>query len=199
MKPIRFAWCLAAAVFVLGCDQATEPTEQVDEITAPTFKAEHVDFIRESTWNDLIHYPCLNDGLGEVAWVRGLVTSYKGRVYSSSNNANRWTWSLEHSGLPEDHPYYFGPHFTLLGLESGDVWVREAHENPGESRRHDKKDGFVYKMLNNFWLVNQDGERLHVLDKLNLHCDYDWNCTQERVGGTCGREWIDYGPPDPLP
>ena len=47
MKPIRILWCLAAAALVVGCqDNPTDPTAQADEVTAPSFKAEHVDFLR---------------------------------------------------------------------------------------------------------------------------------------------------------
>jgi hypothetical protein len=197
MKPIRIIWCIAAAALVLGCEQTTEPVTQAETVDLPSFKAEHVDFLKTGEWNDLMIYPCLNDGQGELVWERGMRLDYKGRVYAPSGNANRWTWSLEFTGLPEEHPYYFGPDYTMLGLESGDVWTIQSHT--GESRRHDKKDGFIYKQMYNMWLVNQDGERVHILDKYNLHCDYDWNCTKETVGGTCPVEWIDYGPPNPLP
>ncbi|MCL7958345.1 MAG: hypothetical protein M8860_01750 [marine benthic group bacterium] len=196
MKPIRITWCLAAAALVVGCqDTPTDPAAQADEVTTPTFKAEHVNFIREGTWNDLMFYPCLNDGLGEEVWERGVRVDYKGRVYASSGNANKWTWPLEFTGLPEDHDYYFGPDYTLLGLDSGDVWVLDSERNFGEARRHDKKNGFIYKQIANYWLVNQDGEKVHILDKYNLHCDYDWNCTKERIGGTCPSEWLGEGPP----
>jgi hypothetical protein len=195
MKLIRITWCLAAAALVLGCEQTTEPATQADAIDQPAFGAEHVDFLQSSEWNDLMYYPCLNDGKGETVWERGIRTSYKGRVYAPSGNANRWTWPLERTGLATGHPYYFGPDYTLLGLESGDVWTLDEKRSQGEARRHDKKDGFIYKSVSSNWWVNQDGEYVHVLDKYNLHCDYDWNCTQERVGGTCPTEWIDYGPP----
>lgn len=199
MKKNRWMICLAAAALVLGCEQATEPAAEADAVDLPAFKAEHVDFLRTGEWNDLIYYPCLNDGEGELVWERGLRTDYKGRVYASSGNANRWTWPLEYTGLPQDDPYYFGPDYTMLGLESGDVWIMDLQRSQGEARRHDKKDGFIYKSVSTRWWINQDGERIHILDKYNLHCDYDWNCTQERVGGTCPTEWIDYGPPEPLP
>jgi len=106
---------------------------------------------------------------------------------------------LEYTGLPEGHDYYFGPDYTLLGLESGDVWKLDTSRSTGFARRHDKKDGFIYAQQSNKRLFNQDGEKIHLLDKYNLHCDYDWNCTQERVGGTCPSEWIGFGPPNPLP
>lgn len=199
MKPTRIIWCIAAAALVLGCEQSTEPAAEADVVDLPTFKAEHVDFIKSGEWNDLIYYPCLNDGQGETVWERGVRTDYKGRVYAPSGNANRWTWPLEYVGLPLDHPYYFGPNYTLLGLESGDVWTLDTSRSTGWARRHDKKDGFIYAQKFNVQLVNQDGDKVHVLDKYNAHCDYDWNCTKERVGGTCPTEWIDYGPPDPLP
>ena len=193
MKPIRITWCLAAAALVLGCEQTTEPTAQANAIDQPAFGAEHVDFLREGTWNDLIYYPCLNDGEGEMVWERGVRVDFKGRVYAPSGNANRWTWPLEVKGLPPGDPYYFGPDYTILGLESGDVWKIDQSRSTGWARRHDKKDGFVYAQQFNLRLFNQDGEKIHVLDKYNSHCDYDWNCTHERVGGTCPTEWIDSG------
>ena len=197
MKPIRIAWCFAAAALVLGCEQTTEPASEADELTEATFKAEHVDYIQEYTYNDILVYPCLNDGEGEAVWERGRMVAYKGRVYQPSGNANKWTWSMEFLGLPSAHPYYNGPDYTLLGLESGDLWTVDEAKSKTNSRRHDKKDGFVYRQSWNLWLVNQDGERVHSLDTYALNCDYDWNCSLEKVGGTCPTEWIEEGPPSP--
>ena len=196
MKPIRTLWCVAAAALVVGCqDNPTDPAVQADEVTTPAFKAEHVDFIQEYPVNDIMLYPCLNDGKGEAVWERGWKVDYKGRVYASSENANRWTETLEFKGLPEDHPYYFGPGYTLLGLETGDVWTMDTSRSQAKARRHDKRDGFIYQQQWNVWYANQDGEEVHILDKYNLHCDYDWNCTKERIGGTCPSEWLGEGPP----
>ncbi len=194
MKPIRFAWCLAIAALVLGCDQTTEPAADAEAVDLPTFKAEHVDFIREHYYNDILVYPCLNDGQGEAVWERGRIVAYKGRVYQPSGNANRWTWSLEFIGLPPDDPHYNGPDYTLLGLESGDMWTVTA-KSKLNARRHDKKDGFIYHQSWKLWLENQDGERVRTLDKYALHCDYDWNCSFEKVGGTCPTEYLGSGPP----
>jgi hypothetical protein len=83
----------------------------------------------------------------------------------------------------------------MLGLETGDVWTMDTSRSKATARRHDKKDGFIYHQQWNFWYVNQDGEEVHILDKYNLHCDYDWNCTKERIGGTCPSEWIEDAPP----
>ena len=196
MKPIRIAWCLAAAALVVGCqDNPIDPTAQADEVTAPAFQAEHEGFERVGYFNYVMFYPCLNDGEGEVVWERGQRPSWSRRVYQPSGNQNRSTTSLDWIGLPEDDPYYDGPYYTLLGLESGDLWIMDADRSQAKSRKLVKKDGFVYHQQWNVWYENQDGERVHILDKYNLHCDFDWNCTQERVGGICTPEWLDDGPP----
>ena len=45
-------------------------------------------------------------------------------------------------------------------------WI--AANSQAKSRRHVKKDGFVYQSSSVIWYVNQDGEYVHVLDKYNL-------------------------------
>lgn len=200
MKPIRILWCVAAAALVVGCqDNPIDPTAQADEVTAPTFQALHESYPSEGYWNNIAFYPCLNDGEGEVVWERGQSVSEKRRVYQPSGNQNRSTKTSEWLGYPEDDPYYNGPNFTLTGLESGDIWTVLSSRSQALSRKLVKKDGFVYHQQFNFWVVNQDGEQVHMTDKYNLHCDFDWNCTQERIGGTCPVDWLDNGPPDPLP
>lgn len=199
MRTIRIACCIAAAALVVGCqDTPTDPATQAEEVTAPAFQAEHEGFERTNYFNDIMFYPCLNDGQGEVVWERGQRPSWSRRVYQPSGNQNRSTTSLDWIGLPEDDPHYFGPYYTLLGLESGDLWIMDAENSQAKSRKLVKNDRFVYHQQWNIWYENQDGERVHILDKYNLHCDLDWNCTQERVGGTCPSEWVD-SPPDPLP
>jgi hypothetical protein len=70
-------WCVAAAALVVGCqDNPTDPAVQADEVTTPAFKAEHVDFIQEYPVNDIMLYPCLNDGKGEAVWERGWKVDY---------------------------------------------------------------------------------------------------------------------------
>ena len=196
MKPIRITWCLAAAALVVGCqDTPTDPAAQADEVTAPAFQAEHEGYPSESYFNEILFYPCLNDGDGEEVWERGLRTDYRRRVYQPSGNQNRSTTSVDWTGLPADDPDYNGPNYTLLGLESGDLWTMNASKSQAKSRKLVKKDGFVYHQQWNVWCENQAGDSIHILDKYNLHCDFDWNCSQERVGGICVPEWIDFGPP----
>ena len=200
MRMTRITWCFAAAALVLGChDQVTEPAAQADAIDQPAFGAEHEGVESVGYFNDVMFYPCLNDGEGEVVWERGQRPNWSRRVYQPSGNQNRSTTSLDWIGLPEDDPYYNGPDYTILGLESGDLWIMDAANSQAKSRKLVKKDGFVYHQQWNIWYENQDGERVHILDKYNLHCDFDWNCTQERVGGICSPERIDSGPPVPLP
>jgi hypothetical protein len=185
MKPIRITWCLAAAALVVGCqDNPIDPTAQADEVTVPAFKAEHVDFLREYYYNDILFYTCLEENM----WERGRVIAYKGRVYQPSGNANKWTWHLEFMGLPEDDPDYISDEYTLLGLTSGDLYTLEKYtKNAG--RRHDKADGFVYHQAINRWFRNQDGKKLHYQESYSLHCDFDWNCTLEKLGGSCPADY----------
>jgi hypothetical protein len=191
MKPIRIAWCLAAAALVLGCERTTEPVAEGEAVDVPAFKAEHVNYMQEYYWNDIMHYSCL----GEDVWERGRILAYKGRVFQPNGNANRWTWDLEFYGLLPEDPDYAGDEYTLLGLTSGDLWTFERATKPA-GRRHDKKDGFKYHGAHNIWFRNQDGERLHYQESYTLHCDYSWeNCTLEQSRGSCPTEWIDYGPP----
>ena len=180
MKSIRIASCLAAAALVLGCDQATEPGNSTDTVEPAALKAEHVGFIKESYINGPWYYSCL----GETMWERGRIIAYKGRVYSPSGNANRWTWDIEHIGLPPDDPDYFGDEFTLTGLTSGDVYTFEKG-TPAGARRHDKQDGFVYHQTSNNFFRSEDGKRIHIQEVLILHCDYDWNCSLEKTTGNC--------------
>jgi hypothetical protein len=196
MKPIRIAWCLAAAALALGCqDQVTEPAAEAETVDLPAFKAEHVDYEQEYYYNEIFYYSCL----GENVWERGRMLAYKGRVFQPSGNANRWTWWFDFYGLPSDDPYYAGEAYTLLGLTSGDLWTLEKTTKADGGRRHDKEDGFIYHQALNRWFRNQDGDKLHYHEVYTLHCDYDWNCSLEKVAGSCPTEFIDDGPPDPLP
>jgi hypothetical protein len=185
MKPIRIAWCLAAAALVLGCEQTTEPADPVGEVDLPAFQAEHVNYEQENYYNDVWYYSCL----GENAWERGRIKMYKGRVYQPSGNANRWTWDLDFYGLPPDDPDYIGDEFTILGLTSGNLWTFDRATKATGGRRHDKEDGFIYHQAINQWFTNQDGEKLHYQEVYTLHCDYDWNCSLEQIRGSCPTDY----------
>jgi len=199
MKSIRIASCLAATALVLACqDQVTEPATHTDAVDQLAFGAEHVGGEGSGYFNNIAFYPCLNDGQGEVVWERGQRLDFRRRVYQPSGNQNRSTKSLDWIGLPEDDPHYNGPDFTLLGLETGDLWTVDAANSRSVSRKLVKQDGAVYHQQFNWWVENQDGERVHILDKYAFHCDSE-GCSFERIGGTCPVEWIDDGPPDPLP
>jgi hypothetical protein len=83
---------------------------------------------------------------------------------------------------------------TQPGLQSTEKLVTR---NPGGTTGNE--DGFVYSQTSNMWLINGDSDRLHVLHKHNLHCDYHWNWSKKWIGGGCSVEWLGMGPPDPMP
>ena len=116
MKPIRIAWCLAAAALVLGCDNVTDPAEQADELTAPDFKAEHVTLVREFEWDTAEFIACANDGAGEYLLYDGIVVATTKKVYTPSGMYLRSTKIDDFIGL-----HY--AHFQATGLTSGDVWI----------------------------------------------------------------------------
>ena len=181
MKTSRIAWCLAIAM-VAGCtDQVTEPVEQEVQITEPSAKAVHIGFEQEQYRNDVWFYTCLDENV----WERGRVKVYKGRVFSSSGNANRWTMGVDYYGLPEDDLDYFGEEFTLLGLSSGDVWTFDKASN-SHTRNHQTKDGFYLHMTSNMWFTNQDDEKFHLKEIYKLKCPWEGEeCSLEQWKGGC--------------
>ena len=109
---------------MLGCqDKSPNPAAEAETVDLPRVQGGARRLLKTGEY-DLNDDPGSTTGLGEHRLGAGQKLDYKGRVFQPSGNANRWTWSLEFYGLPsEEHPYYVGPDYTMLGLESGDVWT----------------------------------------------------------------------------
>jgi len=157
MKPIRIAWCLAAAALVLGCDQTTEPAEQADELTEAAFKAEHVTLVREFEWDTAEFIACANDGAGEYLLYDGIVVATTKKVYTPSGMYLRSTKIDDFIGLHYEH-------FQATGLTSGDVWIINPKGSTWTARGTRDQDGEFdsWHQTYSFKFTNQYGERLHM-------------------------------------
>lgn len=157
MKPIRIAWCLAAAALVLGCDNVTDPAAQADELTEAAFKAEHTYLVREFKWTDAENVTCANDGAGEFLQWDGIVVAATRKLLTASPMQTRSTKIDEFKGLNFDH-------FQGTGLTSGDVWIINPKGSTWTARWNGDRDGDLWNwhQTYSFKFTNQDGERLHV-------------------------------------
>jgi hypothetical protein len=157
MKPIRIAWCLAAAVLVLGCDNVTDPAAQADELTEATFKAEHTYLVREFTWDTAELIACANDGAGEYLQWDGIVVAATRKLLTASPLQTRSTKIDEFKGLNFDE-------FQATGLTSGDVWIINPKGSTWTARWNGDRDSefWNWHQTYSFKFTNQYGERLHV-------------------------------------
>jgi hypothetical protein len=95
MKPIRIAWCLAAAALVLGCDQVTEPAAE-DASATPLFSpADGNGNKRVFEWDDY-YEGWVNCGGGVVLDLHD--SGFAQRTPASGwgdNDRKKWVWHVE--------------------------------------------------------------------------------------------------------
>jgi hypothetical protein len=181
MKPIRIAWCLAAAAVVAGCsDNPISPEENLD---APAFQAERTDLIREFIWTWEDYIPCANDGAGEYIEWNGILRWHQIRRDTPSGVHTRTNKEIEFVGYDYDA-------FMGFGQTSGDVWMVDSKRSQWNARKTTKGEFETFHQNYKFFLVNDMGEKLVVQGSRNWVYDKDGNLVMENLNtGKCPQIW----------
>jgi hypothetical protein len=183
MKPIRIAWCLAAAALVLGCEQTTEPVSTAESVDLPNFAAERADFVKEFIWEWEDYVPCANDGAGEYILWDGILRWHQIKRESSSGVQTHANKEIEFDG-------YNYNDFMGFGQTSGDVWTVDRQRSQWNARKTVQGDFVSFHQNYKFFLTAEDGEQLVVQGSRNWVYDKDGNLVMENLNtGKCPQVW----------
>jgi hypothetical protein len=195
MKPIRIAWCLAAAALVVGCqDQVTDPAAQADELTAPTFKVDRVVEDRYFNWygsESISWVPCANDGEGESIQWNGILHVLTTKLNTPSGVGTRKNHEVEFMRCDPaaegclDYDFFMG-----LGVDSEDEWTVNSKKSQWNARRTFKGDFNTWHQNYKFALEGANGEKLMVQGTRQEVTDKDGNTVSYHYNnGSCPDVW----------
>jgi len=190
MKPIRIAWCLAAAALVVGCqDQVTDPAAQADELVEPMFKVNREYVVRDFDWfgpESISYVPCANGGEGESIQWNGILRVLTTKLGTPAGVKTRKNHEVEFLGYGVVYP----DNFMAFGLTSLDVWTVNSQKSQWNARKTFKDDFVTWHQNYKFALEGDNGEKLTVQGSRQEITDKDGNTVSYHYNnGSCPDVW----------